>query len=178
MARVGFIQDKLEIKFLILYVAMKLIEPVPFEGLQDLTMCDEGVDYFDFSECLNDLVRSQHLSLSEDGLYAITEKGRRNGEICESSLPYSVRLRADQNLDAYNQKLRRRAQIRSSVQPRANGTFTVSLRLNDEQDAPILDMALMVPQEEMANELAARFRAEAEQIYSRVIGALFEKKKK
>lgn len=177
MARVGFIQDKLEIKFLILYVAMKLIEPVPFEGLQELTMCDEGVDYFDFSECLNDLVHSQHLSLTEEGLYAITDKGRRNGAICESSLPYSVRLRADQNLDVYNQKLRRRAQIRSSVRQRENGTFTVTLRMNDEQDSPILDMQLMVPQEEMARDLAARFRAEGEQMYSRVIGALFEKKK-
>ena len=28
MGRVGFIQDKLEIKFLILYVAARLIEPV------------------------------------------------------------------------------------------------------------------------------------------------------
>ena len=37
MGRVGFIQDKLEIKFLILYVAARLIEPVPFEAMQELT---------------------------------------------------------------------------------------------------------------------------------------------
>ena len=36
MGRVGFIQDKLEIKFLILYVAARLIEPVPFEAMQEL----------------------------------------------------------------------------------------------------------------------------------------------
>ena len=95
MGRVGFIQDKLEIKFLILYVAARLIEPVPFEAMQELTMCDDGIDFFDFSECLSNLVESQHLTLSDDGLYAITEKGLHNGAICESSLPYSVRLRAD-----------------------------------------------------------------------------------
>ena len=50
MAHVGFIQDKLEIKFLILYVASRLIDPVPFEAMQELTMCDEGIDFFDFSE--------------------------------------------------------------------------------------------------------------------------------
>ena len=97
MGRVGFIQDKLEIKFLILYVAARLIEPVPFEAMQELTMCDDGIDFFDFSECLSNLVESQHLTLSDDGLYAITEKGLHNGAICESSLPYSVRLRADKN---------------------------------------------------------------------------------
>ena len=63
MGRVGFIQDKLEIKFLILYVASRLIEPVPFEAMQELTMCDDGIDFFDFSECLSNLVESQHLSL-------------------------------------------------------------------------------------------------------------------
>ena len=83
MGRVGFIQDKLEIKFLILYVASRLIEPVPFEAMQELTMCDDGIDFFDFSECLSNLVESQHLTLSDDGLYAITEKGLHNGAICE-----------------------------------------------------------------------------------------------
>jgi len=36
MARMGFIQDKLEIKFLLLYIASRLIEPVPFEAMQAL----------------------------------------------------------------------------------------------------------------------------------------------
>ena len=89
----GFIHSKLEIKFLILYIAARVIEPIPFDVMLDLTLCDDAIDYFDFSECLADLVRTEHLTLSEDGLYAITEKGMRNSQICESSLPYSVRLR-------------------------------------------------------------------------------------
>ena len=59
----GFIHDKLEIKFLILYIAARVIEPIPFDTVLDLTMCDDGVDYFDFSECLNDLVKTEHLTL-------------------------------------------------------------------------------------------------------------------
>ena len=59
----GFIHDKLEIKFLILYIAARLIEPVPFDTLLDLTLCDDAIDYFDFSECLADLVKTEHLSL-------------------------------------------------------------------------------------------------------------------
>lgn len=156
MGRVGFIQDKLEIKFLILYVAARLIEPVPFEAMQELTMCDDGIDFFDFSECLSNLVESQHLTLSDDGLYAITEKGLHNGAICESSLPYSVRLRADKNITIYNQKLKRRAQIQSDIAPRRNGTYTVTLAFNDDESQPILKMELMVPKEVMAKDLAER----------------------
>ena len=173
MGRVGFIQDKLEIKFLILYVASRLIEPVPFEAMQELTMCDDGIDFFDFSECLSNLVESQHLSLSDDGLYAITEKGLHNGAICESSLPYSVRLRADKNITIYNQKLKRRAQIKSDIQPRPNGTFTVTLAFNDDDDQPLLKMDLMVPKEVMAKDLAERFQRNPEQLYSGVLNTLF-----
>lgn len=43
---IAFIQDKLEIKFLILYIASRLTEPVDGADLQDMTMCDEGIDYF------------------------------------------------------------------------------------------------------------------------------------
>jgi len=174
MAPIGFIQDKLEIKFLILYVASRLIEPVPFEAMQELTMCDAGVDFFDFSECLSNLVSTEHLTLSDEGLYAVTEKGLRNGQICESSLPYSVRLEADKNITIYNQKLKRRSQVRSDVRPRANGTWDVTLAFHDDSDETLLKMELMVPKEVMARDLAQRFRQNAEQMYTSVLNALFE----
>ena len=34
---VGFIRDKLEIKFLILYIAARVSEPLPLEGMQEMT---------------------------------------------------------------------------------------------------------------------------------------------
>lgn len=83
----GFIHDKLEIKFLILYITARVIEPIPFDTVWDLAMCDEGVDYFDFAECLSDLVRTEHLTLSADGLYAITDKGLRNSGSASPASP-------------------------------------------------------------------------------------------
>ena len=46
----AFIHDKLEIKFLILYIAARISEPIPMDGMQELTLCDSGIDYFSFSE--------------------------------------------------------------------------------------------------------------------------------
>lgn len=31
-----------------LYIAARVSEPLPLEGMQELTMCDDGIDYFDF----------------------------------------------------------------------------------------------------------------------------------
>lgn len=171
MAGRGFIHDKLEIKFLILYLAARVIEPVPFDTVLDLTMCDDAIDYFDFSECLAELVRTGHLSLSEDGLYAITEKGMRNSKICETSLPYSVRLRCDRNLDTCNRRLRRKSQVKASYAKRANGTYTVSLSLSDDMGS-VMDLNLMVVREDMARMLSDRFRKSPERIYNAIMNLL------
>ena len=156
MGRVGFIQDKLEIKFLILYVAARLLEPVPFEAMPEPTLCDDSIDFFASHDCLSNV-----------------EKGLHNGAICESSLPYSVRLRADKNITIFNQKLKRRAQIQSDIAPRRNGTYTVTLAFNDDESQPILKMELMVPKEVMAKDLAERFQKNPEQLYTGVLNTLF-----
>lgn len=171
MGRVGFIHDKLDIKFLILYIAARLIEPVDIETLIDLSLCDEGVDYFSFSECLNELIESEHIKKSEDDLYCITPKGVRNSEVCESSLPYSVRMLTDKNIDVYNQKLRRKGLVKSNVIKRPNGTCTVSLSLNDEIDN-IMTLNLMVAKEDMANRLTEQFQGHAEAIYNSILDSL------
>ena len=171
MAGRGFIQDKLEIKFLILYIAARVVEPVPFDTMLDLTLCDDAIDYFDFSDCLADLVRTEHLTLSEDGLYAITEKGLKNSQICETSLPYSVRLRCDKNLADCNRKLRRKSQVRASTVRRENGTFTVTLSLSDDMGS-VMDLDLMVIREDMARQLEKRFLDAPERMYSEIMRVL------
>ena len=90
MPRYGFIHDKLEIKFLILYLMARVAAPIDFPTLTDLTMCDDGIDYFEFAEAAAELVESGHLTLENDR-YSITDKGRENGAACESSLPYTVK---------------------------------------------------------------------------------------
>ena len=171
MAGPGFIHDKLEIKFLILYIAARVIEPIPFDTVLDLTMCDDAIDYFDFSECLADLVKTEHLTLDAEGLYGITDKGLRNSKICESSLPYSVRLRCDKNLEVWNRKLRRKSQVRATWEQRRNGTYTLKLSLDDDMGS-LMDMRLMVPREDMAKLLAERFRTSPERLYSKIMEVL------
>lgn len=172
MGEFGFINDNLEIKFLILYIAARIVEPVPFAALQDLSMCDGGVDYFGFSECLADLVRTEHLTLNEQGLYAITEKGRRNSAICESSLPYSVRIQVDRNLVGYNEQLRRRALVGARIDERENGGYAVTLTLSDELDE-LMNLRLLVTREDMAKELEKRFQANAEMLYTQILTVLY-----
>ena len=169
----GFISDKLEIKFLSLYIAARVVGPVPFEVLQDLSMCDGGVDYFRFSECLADLVRTEHLTLDAAGLYAITEKGRQNSAACESSLPYTVRMQVERNLVAHNERLKRRELVEARVEERSEGGYIVELSLRDELDE-LMGLRLLVTRQEMAQDLQKRFQDRAEELYTKIMGVLWE----
>ncbi len=71
MPRYGFIHDKLDIKFLVLYLLSRTQAPIDFVTLTDLAMCDEGVDYFLFTQAVSELVESEHL-LVEGERYSIT----------------------------------------------------------------------------------------------------------
>lgn len=166
----GFIHDNLEIKFLILYIMTRIAEPIPLDTIWQM-MCDEAIGYFDFSECLSDLVRTEHLSLSDDGLYSITEKGVRNSKICETSLPYSVRLRSDKNISVCNRQLRRRSQVRASSSKRENGTYGVNLALSDDMGS-VMELNLTVVREDMARLLEERFLENPERIYSKIMDLL------
>ena len=84
-----------------------------------------------------------------------------------------MRLRADKNFTIYNQKLKRRAQIKSDIEPRRNGTYTVTLAFNDDDEQPLLKMEMMVPKEVMAKDLAERFQKNPEQLYSGILNTLF-----
>ena len=110
--------------------------------------------------------------LTEEGCYAITPKGLKNSEICESSLPYSVRLRTDKNVAEYNRRLLRRNQVQSQVTARENGSYVVELRLRDDVDS-ILHLELTAATEAMARDLADRFRQDPEGVYTRLLSALY-----
>jgi hypothetical protein len=170
MTRFGFIHDKLDIKILILYLMARVAAPIDFAALTDLALCDEGVDYFLFAEAVSELVATGHMTL-EEGRYAITEKGKRNGSVCEDSLPYSVRQKSDLNLSRLNAGLRRNAQVRAQVLPRPDGTFTLHLSLDDDM-GNLLTLDLLTASREQGDALGQRFLSHPEQTYHRILNVL------
>jgi hypothetical protein len=168
----GFIHDKLDIKFLILYLMSRVAGPVDFSTLADLAFCDNGVTYFDFAESLAELVETGHLTL-EGETYEITEKGRRNGAACESSLAFSVRQKCDQNLARANSILRQAAQVRSELLPREDGGMTLRLILDDDK-GNLMTLDMYTGSEEQGSRLADRFRQRPEKLYHSILQALLE----
>ena len=174
MERFGFIQDKLDIKILILFVLGQLENGVALERLCELAICDDGVGYFDFLECITELGESAHLEERDELIY-ITEKGRRNGKATENSLAYTVRRQVEQNVLLENEKSRRKAMLIADVIPRESGGFDLCCSLSDGLGV-ILDLKLYAATEMDAEKMAKTFTAQAELVHGKIVAALMEAK--
>ena len=167
----GFIQSELDLKLLVLYIMSRVAGPVTFLQLLELALCDEGVDYFSLTEAVGHMVETGQLERDEDQRYSITEKGRRNSEICESSLPFSVRSKCDKRLRELNDTLRREAQVRSSISDRDDGGYTLTLSLDDD-GGNLFTLDLLVGSHERAEHLSHRFKENPEGLYRGILDAL------
>ena len=170
MARQGYIHDKLDLKMLELYLLARAAGPIGPDTLAELTLRHEGVEYFDFTEATAELVASGHLAV-ENERYVITEKGKLNSEACESSLPYSVRRRCDEDLAPVNAALRRAAQVQGEKRENEDGSVTARMAL-DDVSGNLMTLELLCPDGVQADRLINAFRARPEQIFNAVLSAL------
>ena len=160
---IGFIQDDLDLKLLVLYIMSRAAGPITFLQLLELALCDAGVDFFSLTQAVDHMVATGQLE-KEGDRYSITDRGRRNSQICESSLPLSVRLHCDENLIKVNQALREAAQVQAHVDPNGDGTATLRLGLDDES-APLFRLELLAPTPEQAEVWARSYRTDPSALY-------------
>ncbi len=170
MDNFGFIHNKLEIKILILYILNRLPEPISNQDLAELTMCDNGITYFDFADALGELVSTGHVS-EEDNHYMITDKGARNGSEIENAVPYSVRLKAEKGTQEVSKVLLRNSMIKTRHSDRSTGGVTVHLSLSDGIDN-IVNMEILAGNEKQALTIEQNFKKNAEHIYNAVVNIL------
>ena len=166
----GFIHEKLDIKLLILFILSRLPAPVDRGTLDELCQqCDEGVGYFDYSDCLGELIASGHV-VGEDEEYSITEKGRRNSREVESSLPYSVRSRALKLIAPVEERLARAALIRAESEKSGDGC-RVRLAVSDGK-RETFSMSLLCEDERQAKLMKKTFRRRADEICRQIVEIL------
>ena len=169
--RRGFIHERLDIKLLILFVLRHLPSEIDGERLADLVLIDGGIGYFDYKDCLAELVETAQVEEREDG-YLVTAKGSRNGETLENFLPYSVRVKAERILEPVIEEMRRSAMILANHETGENGV-TVYLAMDDGMGT-IFDLKILAADEQQAKVMEKNFKKNAESFYQRFVAELSE----
>jgi len=163
----GFIHDKIDIKVLILFIMRRLSEPVTMDVLTELTLCDDGISYFDVTECIAELTKTRHLHIA-GGEYSLTQKGQRNGEVLEKNLPYSVKAKAEDATALIRTVQSRNSMIKTNLKGDEQKGYTIDLSLSDGV-SDILSMELFAATRQQANAIEKGFRKNAEKIYHAII---------
>ena len=173
MDRLGFIHEELDIKILILFVLRRLPGAVDGETLRSLCQSDSGVGYFDYADCLSDLIESGHITVNDAG-YTISEKGIKNADAVSSSLPYSVRSKAEKLIAPVEERMRRAAMIKTG-HVMEDGCCFVKLAMSDGK-GEIISLRFLCADEEHAAVIEKNFRCDAEGYYQKIAALLSEKR--
>ena len=167
--RYGFIHEKMDVKLLILFVLRHLPSEIDENALADLVLIDGGINYFDFKECLAELVNTAQIEENE-GYFRVTAKGSRNCEVLEGSLPYSVRAKAQRLMGPVIEEMRRSDMILANHEAGENGV-TVYLSMSDGVGT-VLDLRILTADEAQARRVERNFKKDAEGFYNSFLRAL------
>ena len=173
MKRLGFIHDMMDVKVLILYVAARSNYPMTVQEIYELCYQDECLSYFDVCTAVPEMVTSGHLRELEENRFEITDKGRQDGEVTADSIAYTVRQRAENAVNRFNRQLRRRSFVKTQVNPREGGDYSVIMTLDDEM-GNLMTLELMAPDQRQAVRLSRLFERKAEQLYNVTMAELLE----
>lgn len=171
MVRYGFIREKDDIKFLVLFAMDLLPFPVDFATIVDLTTwCDDGFGYFELSEAFYELLPSDHIEESISGdiaMYAITQKGHDAIRVIEKQLPFAVREAAQRSAIRVVRQIRRDAAIHSKVNVLGDNDLVVRMEMDQ-----VFAVEMNVVNDAQAAMLEKTFKANAEEIYQLLLSAL------
>ena len=165
----GYLHDKVDVKVLILFILARIDTPLSTQEIFEVAYQDDSLNYFVLAESLPELVETGHIDESETG-YTITEKGARNADEVESSLPFSVRSKALRLLEPIVERMRRAAMIGASHTVGDDGCF-VKLSMSDGA-GDIIQLRLLCADERQAEKIEKNFRKGAEGYYHKIIELL------
>lgn len=173
MQRLGYIHDMLDVKMLILYVLSRASYPMTTQEIYEVCYVDECLSYFDVCTAIPEMVASGHLKELEGGSYEITDKGRSDGEVTEDSIAFTVKQKAEDQINRFNRQLKRSSYVKTQVIPRENGDVSVIMSLDDEM-GNLMTLELVAPDQRQAVRLSRMFERKAEALYDLTMTELLE----
>ena len=165
--------DKLDLKFLLLYILKNAGRPIELKDLMDMAMYDDSVNFFELNETIPELVNSGHFGIIQDNgeKYILTAKGEETAKICEDSLPKRTRRMAQQSVFTVKARIRRQSDVISEILEDGEDGLKVRCTLNDGM-GEILLLELMVANRQQGERFVYNFRKNAELIYGDIINSM------
>ena len=170
MPELGGLKEIPDVKALILYLLKEAECVVSEVRLTDVLMQDGLVEYFDYSQAVEQLLMAGMMdiaSLEDTGSYKITKQGLEVEAEYESRLPYNVKSKTLEALKASLKQSREEEEISAEIKESESG-FNVSCTIR-EQGEVMLSYQVLVPDRKDAYYVADRFRQNPTGYYQKIM---------
>ena len=141
--RPGSVTTPEEVHMLICYIFREAGQPVTLDQANEVLQRQSLVNYFEFAEAAERLIRMGHLRPAENGRYTLSPEGEKLADTFRQKLPAAVRERAQRALDDVLTLLRRQQENKVRVKKVGDG-YEITLTITDiGSDLMSLTMALL-----------------------------------
>lgn len=165
------------VRILLCYLLDKLEKPITPVQLYDIVVGNEIVNYFYFTEALNDLTKNNTITAQKiDGVeyYVLSPKGKCGTEEFKQYVPKSFRDRVLKEALKYFAKLKQQNEVQCEITELKHG-FYVEFKILDENDN-LIEMKLFAPDKEQAKIIKHQIMLNPTDFYSKIIGYVLENK--
>jgi predicted transcriptional regulator len=168
------LQELTEVKLIILFILKNINMPLSHAQLTEIVMKDSLMNYFILHQYLSELVSFNQIKVSEESgkqIYDITAEGRQTLEFFENRIPYSIREKILITIINTKREFIKAREILSDYTPRNENEFFVECKII-ENDAPLINLSLIVGTKAQAKSICEYWKTNAEQAYLKIISAL------
>lgn len=172
------IDDSVLIQFIILYTLSKVDSAVPYNELLNLVLDNCNINYNDFQVALDNLVKTNHvrafLAGRHNQKYEITQKGMNAGDFFTANIPVYIREPIDKSVKELFIEERRQNAVRGNITPVRKNEYSADCALYDDDNTQIMNLSLYAGSREEAERMARFFKAHADTVYEKILGAFNE----
>ena len=163
-----------ENKVLILYILNSIGRSITDNGLYKITSAINNINYFYFSNLLEDLVESKLVgsyTKEEQILYEITSDGKNSLELTLDALPGLMKLKADNKLKDELINVEEESSVTAEFIPENEKDYTVKCKII-ENNRTIFEVSTFAGSNEQAKRIADNWRKDAYKIYPKILELL------
>ena len=167
--------DEYEVKILLAYFLYQIDRPVTPNQLTEIATGDGIVNYFLYSEAVNEMLKNGIINIEEiEGInyYVLTEKGKDGALSFKKLVNKSVRDRIYAAGLRFFAKLKNSRDVTFDIPPLEKG-YSVHCQCKDN-DLQLMDMTLFAPDKEQADYIKSKIMINPTDFYCKVMDYIIE----
>ena len=161
-------------KMIILYMLKKVTFPLSNSQITNFLLDHEYTTYFHIQQTIHDLMDTHLILERKQGnsiCYEITPEGQKTLSYFEKNMSDSIRLEVDSYILEKGYEMRNENSITAEYYRTPEQEYTVQLGVL-EKNAPLIQLKITVPTEEMAKNLCHSWPKRSQEIYASVMTSL------